>query len=375
MKVALIGPVYPYRGGIAHYTASLAQAFQQQGHEITIYSFSRQYPAWLYPGKSDRDPSLQRLRFPVVYTIDTLNPWTWVKTAAFIIRDKPDFVLFQWWTSFMTPAFITVGKLCKRRGLPLLFLIHNVYPHEKRWFDPWLVRATLKLGDAFVVQSIQEKEKLLQLFPGARIFFHPHPVYMPFAEQKISKIEAKAQLGLDPNLPVALFFGIVRPYKGLPLLLEAIAALKQQGQRIQALIAGEFWEDIQKYFRLIEQLGISDLVRLENRYIPNEEVSLYFSAADVFVAPYTAGTQSGAVKLAMGFGLPIVVSDILYDDLLRDSDSAITFSVDEPQGLVKAIRASLESKLQLNSGIFQQESHWSSLVSLFSRIAEETRVS
>jgi glycosyltransferase involved in cell wall biosynthesis len=375
MKIALIGPVYPYRGGIAHYTASLAQAFQQQGHDVVIYSFSRQYPTWLYPGRSDKEPSPQRFQFPTTYVIDTLNPWSWTKTAALIVSYKPDLVIFQWWTTFMAPAFITIGKLCKRRGLPLLFLIHNVYPHEKRWFDLWLVRATLKLGDAYVVQSIQEKDKLLQLFPGARIFFHPHPVYLPFAEQKISKIEAKARLGLDPNLPVALFFGIVRPYKGLSLLLEAVAALRQQGQKIQALIAGEFWENIQKYIRLIERLEISDLVRLENRYIPNEEVPLYFSAADVFVAPYTAGTQSGAVKLAMGFGLPIVVSDILYDELLRDSGIAIAFSVQEPLDLTRAIRASLENELREVNGIFLRKSHWSSLVYLFTRIVDEVRVS
>lgn len=378
MKVALIGPVHPYRGGIAHYTASLAQAFQQEGHEVKIYSFSRQYPNWLYPGKSDKDPSPRSVELPTVYAIDTLNPWTWIKTAALIASYQPDLVIFQWWTTFMAPAFTTIGQLCKRRGLSLLFLIHNVYPHEKRWFDPWLVRATLKLGDAFVVQSPQERDKLLHLFPDARVFLHPHPVYSPVNDQKISKPEAKVRLGLDPDLPVALFFGIVRPYKGLSLLLESVAALKQQGQIIQVLVAGEFWEDVQKYHSLMEQLGISNLVRLENRYIPNEEIPLYFSAADVFVAPYTAGTQSGAVKLAMGYGLPIVVSNIIYDELLRDSGKAIAFSPKEPQSLSEAISIMLEDRLQCNpsnSESFEQDNHWSSLVSLFRCITNEITVS
>lgn len=261
----------------------------------------------------------------------------------------------------MAPAFITIGKLCKRRGLPLLFLIHNVYPHEKRWFDLWLVRATLKLGDAYVVQSIQEKDKLLQLFPGARIFFHPHPVYLPFAEQKISKIEAKARLGLDPNLPVALFFGIVRPYKGLSLLLEAVAALRQQGQKIQALIAGEFWDNIQKYIRLIERLEISDLVRLEDRYIPNEEVPLYFSAADVFVAPYTAGTQSGAVKLAMGFGLPIVVSEVIVDEFIKSYSDVQIVKIDRLIEISDALLQASQRERAVEGGSNTSGYSWKSL--------------
>ncbi|MDT8898585.1 glycosyltransferase [Thermanaerothrix sp. 4228-RoL] len=376
MRVALIGPVYPYRGGIAHYTASLAEAFQQVGHEVLIYSFLRQYPYWLYPGKSDKEPSQQNIYFPVVYTIDTMNPYTWVGTAKSIKEDHPDLVVFQWWTTFMSPAFTTIGYYCRQQQFPVVFLIHNVYPHEKRWLDRGLAWLTLRLGDAFIVQSDQEKNKLLSLLPNARVYLHPHPVYFPFAGLRLDNISAKTHLGLDTSLPVVLFFGIVRPYKGLSLLLEAIAVLKQRGYFIQVLVVGEFWEDINKYQQLIRKLEISDLVYLENRYIPNEEVPLYFSAADIFVAPYISGTQSGAVKLAMGFGLPIVVSDIICDDVLCNSDIVVKFPVRDTGQLAVAIQHALEKKMRMDTSISEDKGPtnnlWLDLAMLFQKVLSDT---
>lgn len=364
MRVAIVGPVFPFRGGIAHYTASLAFAFQQLEHEAKVFSYSRQYPQWLYPGKSDRDPSQQTIQVPAEYTIDTLFPWTWIKTAQSVIQYRPDLVIFNWWTTFMAPAFFVMAGTINRQKIPIFYLVHNVYPHEKKWFDGFLVRLGLTFGDAYIVQSHQEEQKILKLFPNARVYFHPHPVYDFMSSVRVDKKEAKTRLGLNPELPVALFFGIVRPYKGLSLLIEAISQLKQRGEFVQLLVAGEFWENVHFYEKLIEDSGIKDQVFIHNRYIPDEEVPVYFSAGDVFVAPYTAGTQSGAVKLAMGFDIPIVVSEVIADDVMKSNSKTRTFSFESPDQLAHLIISALKGEKDIYEGTEENNSNsdWKSLV-------------
>lgn len=364
MKVVIVGPVFPFRGGIAHYTASLAFAFQQLNHEVKVFSYSRQYPQWLYPGKTDRDPGQQTIQVPAEYSIDTLLPWTWIKTAQSIIQYRPDLVIFNWWTTFMAPAFFVMAGTIKRQSIPIFYLVHNVYPHEKKWFDGLLVRLGLNFGDAYIVQSHQEEQKMLKLFPNARVYFHPHPVYDFMSAVVVDKKEAKTRLGLNPELPVALFFGIVRPYKGLSLLIKAISQLKQRGEIVQLLVAGEFWEDVRFYEKLIEDSGIKDQVFIHNRYIPDEEVPVYFSAGDVFVAPYTAGTQSGAVKLAMGFDMPIVVSEVIADDVVKSNSKTRTFSLESPDQLACLIISALKEEKDIYEGTGENipNHDWKSLV-------------
>lgn len=368
MKIALIGPVFPYRGGIAHYTTSLALALLDTGHAVKIFSFSRQYPKWLYPGQSDRDPSQQIYHLPALYTIDTLLPWTWISTARLIAREKPDLVICQWWTTFMAPSFATIGHCLRKYDIPLVFLVHNVYPHEKRWLDTLLVRHTLRLGSAFIAQSSREEQKLKGLFPKARIYYHHHPIYRLFSSPKIDKAHAKTQLQLNPDLPVVLFFGIVRPYKGLTILLEAVAHLRHQGQILQVLVAGEFWEDIRKYQEMIVHLDIENQVHLENRYIPNEEIQWYFSAADVFAAPYISGTQSGAIKLAMGFELPIVVSSTIADDSIRTYPHSWIVHSMNPVEWSNVLAQAVYSPKSTADTHYASSNTWESLVHLLEHI-------
>ena len=308
MRVSLVGPVYPYRGGIAHYTTMLYRALREQGHDVLMVSFKRQYPRWLYPGRSDKDPSKKPLIVEdAKYWIDSLNPITWLTTFWRILRYRPDVLVLQWWTTFWSPVWFTLGilnRLFLRR--PLVFICHNVLPHEVRWWDPWLARMVLRWGTRFIVQSEEEQERLLTLMPRARVAIVPHPVYDMFSDQRIPKDEARRRLGLPLSVPVLLFFGVVREYKGLKDLLTEIPEVQARLGKVVLLIAGEFWEDKRSYLEVVERLGISDSVVIEDRYIPNEEVGLYFSAADVLVAPYRRVTGSGAIQMARGFKLPVI---------------------------------------------------------------------
>ncbi len=327
MDIVIIGPVYPYRGGIAHFTTLLARALAKR-HVTRVVSFRRQYPAWLYPGASDRDPSQQPLRVEAEYLLDPLYPWTWWKAAQRIAALEPDAVIFQWWITFWGPAYAALAYLLHRRGIRLLFVIHNLMPHEARPWDGWLARLALRYGHNFLVQTEREKDRLLALLPHAAWTIVPHPVYDMFAGGRIPTSEARRRLGLPETASVALFFGIVRPYKGLRYLFEAIGKLRQRGKTIHLVVAGEFWEDAADYQQLAESLGISEQIKIEARYIPNEEIGLYFSAADVFAAPYVDGTQSGAVKMALGFGLPVIISRAITSDELANDRTHRLYWVD-----------------------------------------------
>lgn len=353
MRVTVIGPVYPYRGGIAHYTAQLARALEVAGHTVHTISFKRQYPAWLYPGASDRDPSQDALRVEAVYLLDPLYMWTWVQTKRFIEHQHPDLVVIQWWTTFWAPAFAWLASALRRMGFRVVFIIHNVMPHEARFFDRPLARVALRYGSAFVAQTGRERERLLALLPGKQVALCTLPVYSVLAGKCIPHGEARRKLGLADDTPVLLFFGIVRAYKGLKVLIEALAQLGDTDHSPILLVAGEIWEDKDSYRQLIKHLGLEGRVRLEDRYVPDEEAALMFSAADMLVAPYVGGTQSGAVGMALGCGLPMVVSEIVAAGIAPENLKNVQiFPSGDVNALVEAIRQRLqrigcESRMEL----------------------------
>jgi len=356
MKLVLVGPVYPYRGGIAHYTTMLYQAMHKQHHDVLLVSFKRQYPHWLFPGRSDRDPSEKPLKVEgACYWIDSLNPLTWLNTFWRISRYQPDAIILQWWTSFWAPVWYTLGILNRfflRR--PLVVICHNVLPHEARWWDTLLAQIVLRWGDRFVVQSAEEKRRLESLIPGAQIAVVPHPMYDMFAGEKIPKEEARKQLGLPLETPVLLFFGIVRQYKGLRDILVTLPDIQARLGRVILLVAGEFWENKQSYIELIERLGIGDFVVLEDRYIPNEEVALYFSAADVLIAPYRQATGSGVVQMAHGLGVPVITTHVCESETgpkaIIDGETCLVIPPGDSGSLVDAISRFFQTDCQSRIG-------------------------
>lgn len=321
MKISLIGPVYPYRGGIAHHTTMLGNALTGEDHPTQIISYRRQFPGWLYPGESDQDPSGEPIRTHADYILDPFYPWTWIECTKRISSFNPDLVVLQWWTTFWAIPYAVIRYNLQKLEYRTGFMIHNVIPHEAKPWDKWLAKIVLSKGDYFIAQTPHEKDRLLEIVPNASVSICQIPTYSFFLNGKISREEARKKLALPPDAFVMLFFGIVRPYKGLVTLLDAMYVLSEEGIKPTLLIAGEFWEDKQQYIDRINDHHLEGQVMIDDRYIPNEEVSVYFSAADVMLAPYTGGTQSAVVGSALGFGLPLIVSEQIADgiiDLNRD---------------------------------------------------------
>lgn len=311
LKLALVGIAHPMRGGIAQYTAILARELARK-HEVELVSFTRQYPSFLFPGKSQLDTSEDPLRFPSVPMVDSVGPASWYRAAAHIARRKPDGLIFKYWMPFFAPAFGTIARRVKARtggGRPrVVMVVDNLIPHEPRPLDLSLTRWLMRTTDAYIVQSGAVREDLLRLKPEARFLEVPHPVYNLFGDP-IPKREARLRLGLDPTEPLLLFFGFVRAYKGLDLLLRALPRVRRE-LPARLLVLGEFYEGKDETIALTAALGLNEVVRLDDQYVPNENVGLYFSAADVVVLPYRSATQSGIVQIAYQLERPVICTDV-----------------------------------------------------------------
>ena len=365
----MIGPVHPFRGGIAHYTSMLAHALAER-ETVRVVSFRWMYPAWLYPGGSALDPSGVRIHTEAEYLLDPVNPLRWWQTARRIQGWDPDIVVFQWWVTFWAPAFAGVAWLLKRAGIRILFLIHNVLPHEERRWDRQLARWALRIGDCFIVHTTQEKARLLSLIPEADVSIHPHPIYDMFSTNRASPATAKKELGLPLDRKTLLFFGFVRPYKGLKVGLEAVAILRDRGYPVHLLVAGEFWGDKAVYTRCIEQRQLSSLVSLDDRYIANEEVGRYFSAADALIAPYTGGTQSGSATIALSFGLPLIVTDRIAEGIPASENIVKVIPAGDPTALADAVEEVFESPGSSARPVDNADEGWRRLAGLISQSAE-----
>jgi glycosyltransferase involved in cell wall biosynthesis len=368
MRIVIIGPVYPYRGGIAHYTTQLADALDKSGIQHTVISFIRQYPSWLYPGESDKEPGESTLKTDALFTLDPLHPWTWIKTARQISKENPDLIVIQWWTTFWAPAFAFLGWLQKIAKRKITFIIHNVLPHEQQFWDKPLSKLALSSGYSYIIQTPREKERLIQLLPKAQIFECPLPVYKLSNAEKLSQSEAKEKLGVPIDEKLFIFFGLVRPYKGLGYLLEALEILHKQGVRPKLLIAGEFWEDKQTYLQMINQFQLNDQITIEDQYIPNERVELIFSAADCLVAPYVRGTQSGAASIALGFGLPMIVTTNVNEGIAEENKQSIQeVPPQDPEALANAIKDFLSLEKSMNNDRVPANDDWERLVQVLLR--------
>ena len=306
MRIAFLSVFYPYRGGIAQFNAHLYQALAAQ-HEVKAWNFSRQYPSVLFPGKTQY-VTMEDKAVPVesARTLDSVNPLTWGRTARAILRDKPDLVVFSYWMSFFAPALTRVAKLLRRHGVKVVSVVHNAIPHEPRFFDKPLARRFFETNDLLVSMSDAVTADIRRLCPDAHIVQRLHPVYDHFGT-RIAKADAQARLGLDPGLRTLLFFGLIRDYKGLDLLIDAMPLLDD---RYQLVIAGESYGSFEKYDSHIAATGCGRRIHVFNRYISDEDVPVYFSAADACVLPYRSATQSGVTAIALHFEVPVVATPV-----------------------------------------------------------------
>jgi len=311
MKVIIIGPAHPLRGGgMATFNERLARQFQNEGHQTIIYTFSLQYPSFMFPGTSQYSTEPAPTDLDIRVCINSINPFNWIQMGNRIKKENADLIVVRYWLPLMGPALGTIlRRVKKNKHSRIVCIADNVIPHEKRFGDKPFTSYFIKPIDGFIIMS----EKVmadLRLFsatkPAALV---KHPLYDNFGEQ-ISKAAARAKLGIDPNEQVLLFFGFIRKYKGLDILLDAMKILKDQQQPFKLLIAGEFYGDEKVYSEQIARLGIQEQLILHTGFITDSEVKYYLCAADVVVQPYRNATQSGVTPLAYHFEKPMIVTNV-----------------------------------------------------------------
>lgn len=310
-KVFIIGPGFPLRGGPAQFNENLCREFNKMGHDAQIISYSLQYPNFLFPGSSQYETSGSAPKDIKIHTlINTVNPLNWIKTARFIKKEKPDFIIFRYWLPFFGPSLGTIGRLVKKgTNIKVLALTDNIIPHEKRAGDKPFTNYFVNSCDGFITMSKAVFNDISQFTPTDKKVFSPHPMYETYGEA-VSKSEARKKLNLNENDKVILFFGLIRKYKGLDILLEAMANPELKNQNIKLLVAGEFYEDKQPYLDLVKQHGLEQNVIFQSQFIPNEDVRYYFCASDLVAQTYRNATNSGVTMVGYYYEKPMLVTDV-----------------------------------------------------------------
>jgi len=307
MRISLIGPFPPFRGGISDFNTALFNELDKS-YDIQIINYSTLYPKLLFPGKTqykeiaDEHHNSERI-------LNSINPFTWRKTVNRIIGFKPDIVVIHYWIPFFAPALRKIAILLKKKNdIKIIVICHNLVPHEKYSFNQLFTKMFLNKIDRFVVMSESVKMDLLKFIQGAKYRLTPHPIYNIFGNT-IDKNIARQNLGIKAK-KVILYFGLIREYKGLDILLNSIPRIKQELNDFIVIVAGECYEKLPKYYDIIEKLKIQDSMDLRLKFIPENKVAQYFSAADIVVLPYKTATQSGITQVAYNFNRPVIVSDV-----------------------------------------------------------------
>jgi glycosyltransferase involved in cell wall biosynthesis len=380
MRVALVGPLHPWRGGIAQYLGLLGESLAERA-EVRGFTFTRQYPDFLFPGARQRDPDAEPPRFPVAATLDSIGPWSWRSTASALERFAPGLVILKWWLPFFGPGFASsVGPL-RKHGSRVMLVCDNLVPHEKRPFDDTFSRWMLRNSDGYLVMSESVERDLDRLKPGAPRRRVLHPLYAQFDRGRYTRESARAKLGLTGE--VALFFGYIRHYKGLDTLLRAWPAVR--GRRPVTLVAaGEFYEDPAPYRELVAAANAApgpaasggDPVRLLDRYAADDEVEALFKAADVVVLPYRSATQSGVTHVAYALGVPVITTDVGgLAETVRPNVTGLVVPPENPETLADAIVRYFEQGLgpSMREGVraLQAEHSWSVLADRVIELADE----
>lgn len=365
-KILIIGPAFPFRGGgITTFNERLAREFIKMGHECHILSFSLQYPSFLFPGKTQYSDEQAPDDLMIFSLINSINPVNWVKVGRRFKKEQYDIVVFRYWMSFMGPAFGTIARLIKQnRRTKILAITDNIIPHERKFFDTPFTRYFLKPCDGFLTMSHSVLGHLKQLDQHKPATYVPHPMYDMFGPE-LSKTEARNKLNISPTDKVLLFFGFIRKYKGLGLLLEAFADERIKKLGCKLMIAGEFYEDPQPYLKQITDFGLSDRVILSNDFIPNNEVSTYFCSADAVIQTYLNATQSGVTQIAYFYDKPMIVTKVGgLAELIPDGKVGYVVDVDKEaiaNAILRYFNEQKEIEFTANLKIEKQKFTWTHL--------------
>lgn len=309
LKIFIIGPAFPLRGGPAQFNENLCLELNKEGHDAQIISYKLQYPNFLFPGSSQFEKSGSAPLGIKIHTIlNTINPFNWLMVARFIRKQKPDFILFRYWLPFFGPCLGTIGKLVKSHT-KVLALTDNIIPHEKRIGDHIFTKYFVKNCDGFIAMSKVVLNDLSIFTQNLNKAYSPHPMYENYGDA-ISIDLARKKLNLNPHDKIILFFGLIRHYKGLDILLEALAAPEIKNQGIKLLIAGEFYDDKNFYLQLIKKLKLQDHVIVHDKFIPNDEVRDYFCASNLVAQTYRNATNSGVTMVGYFYEKPMLVTNV-----------------------------------------------------------------
>ena len=340
--VVIVAPLHPFRGGIADTTASFAQSLNQQGEEVCVISFTTLYPKILFPGKTQYVTDQKELDFASISTINTLNPFSWLRTANLIKSLKPRLVIFRYWTPWLAICYAVIAK---NINIKKVAWVDNALPHERKTADKFLLNTFLRRVDEILCMSSSvERELKRHTQKNITTSFHPVDIDLP---TPIAQEDAKEKLALDPGLEYLLFFGLIRPYKGLDLLIKSLPQLRENKPYARLLVVGEPYEPMRKYRELVASLKVDDIVFFHDRFVAKAQISLWFGACDWVVQPYISATQSGITTMAIHYAKPSVVTHV---GSLSDGITTKTGLVCEPNptALSQTIAKALTEKKQFN---------------------------
>ena len=376
LKVIVLGPAYPYRGGLATIMEMLARTFNRRGDSAEVMTFTVQYPSLLFPGKSQFRSGEAPADIQITRCVSTVNPLNWSKVGRMIRREAPDLLVFKYWTPFMAPCFGRIARLARRNGRTrTVCQIDNVIPHEHHFFDKMLTRYFVDSMDGFVYMSHEVGRDLAQFTTGQKCVYSPHPLFENLGA-RLERDEACRRMGLNPEVRYMLFFGLIRDYKGLDMLLEAWSKLKTEGKTEgrRLIVAGEFYTDKKPYTELIDRLGLADDVILHDWFVPDDEVPAYFSIAAALVLPYRTATQSGVTQIAYNFDVPMIATNVGgLGEIVLDGQTGIVCSPDV-EGIAGAIdqfyTQNLGEKFAANMPEAKKRFSWESAVEALVECAE-----
>lgn len=381
MKIAYLSTFYPFRGGIAQFNALLYRNFEKLNIPVSAYNFTTQYPEFLFPGQTQYSTSEDNAdQIPTQRTISSINPISYLQTASKMSKEEPNLLLMRYWLPFFAPALATVSKKLRKNGTKSIVIVDNMIPHEKRFFDEAFTKYFLKNTDAYIVMSKSVEKDLLERKPDAKYIFHPHPIYEHFGE-KTERKEALEKLGLSnlegiENKKILLYFGFVRKYKGLDLLLEAFKNLDDD---YFLIIAGESYlsdAENKELQSILDNHPKKQNIDTRLRYVSDSEVNLLFSAADANVLPYRHATQSGVSAIAFHFEVPSVVTDVGgLRDLIEPYNAGTIAESATPKAIQNAIEELFEKKETINYGenlrIFKEKYSWENLAKKIVELYQE----
>lgn len=377
MRIGIVGTTWPYRGGLTAFNERLARQFAAEGHEVEIFTFTLQYPDFLFPGTTQYSDTPKPEDLSIHRTMNSINPFSWFKTARAIRKAGIELLVIKFWIPLMAPCLGTIARLARRKGIRVVSILDNVIPHEPHFWDKWLIRYFVRSVDRFVAMSASVRDDCLSFLPASRkdcVALTVHPLYDNFG-QAVPKDEARKSLGLPQDATILLFFGFIRDYKGLDLLMKAYAKVQKAKNDVQRdlllVVAGEFYNNGEQYKTLERELQLEGQIAWHTDFIPDERVRYYFSAADLIVQPYKSATQSGVTQIAYHFERPMLVTNVGgLAEIVPDGKVGYVCQVNEDD-VAKAIghfagmgKAQREERFQANIRQEKQKYAWSNMTKL-----------